>query len=99
MWLTSNNPACRRTEDRLPAGTLTLAGAFLAAHRAELLELVREANPRRPRSLAPAIPNDLERIVLKAMARQLLGRQQYRQLVMQSASVAREQVRQIDVER
>jgi len=34
-------PACRRIADRLPAGTLTLAGAFLAAHRADLLHLVQ----------------------------------------------------------
>jgi hypothetical protein len=34
-------PACRRIADRLPAGTLTLAGAFLAAHRADLLHLVK----------------------------------------------------------
>ena len=33
-------PACRRTQDRLAAGTLVLEGAFLAAHRAELLKLI-----------------------------------------------------------
>lgn len=34
-------PACRRIRDRLPAGVVTLAGAFLGAHRDELLRLVR----------------------------------------------------------
>lgn len=34
-------PACRRTRDKLPAGRLTLDGAFYATHRDEILRLVR----------------------------------------------------------
>ena len=34
-------PACRRTRDKLPAGTLTLEGDFVAAHHDELTHLVR----------------------------------------------------------
>ncbi len=34
-------PACRRIQDRLPAGALVLEGPFLAAHRAEILRLIR----------------------------------------------------------
>ena len=34
-------PACRRIRDKLPAGSLTLEGAFYAAHREEVLHLVR----------------------------------------------------------
>ncbi len=38
---TTRCPACRRIADRYPAGELTLSGAFVAAHRDELLKLVR----------------------------------------------------------
>lgn len=34
-------PACRRIAENRPAGTLTLDGSFLAAHRQELLNLIR----------------------------------------------------------
>lgn len=34
-------PACRRIHDRVPAGFLTLRGPFFAAHRSEILNLVR----------------------------------------------------------
>ena len=34
-------PACRRVHDKLPAGSVTLEGDFYAAHREELLRLVR----------------------------------------------------------
>jgi len=34
-------PACRRIRDKLPAGVLTMSGAFLTSHRDELLQLVR----------------------------------------------------------
>lgn len=34
-------PACKRIQDRIPAGFLTLEGSFLAAHRDEILRLVR----------------------------------------------------------
>lgn len=33
--------ACHRTNDRYPAGVLTLAGGFLAKHRDEILNLAR----------------------------------------------------------
>jgi hypothetical protein len=39
-------PACRRIHDKLPAGVLTLAGDFVAAHRAELVHLVRNEAER-----------------------------------------------------
>lgn len=34
-------PACRRIEDRYPAGEIIISGAFAAAHADELLQLVR----------------------------------------------------------
>ncbi len=34
-------PACRRIKDHYPAGELTVAGPFYAAHRAEVLSLAR----------------------------------------------------------
>ena len=34
-------PACRRIDDHYPAGVVTLAGAFLAQHKDELLNLAR----------------------------------------------------------
>lgn len=34
-------PACRRTEDDYPAGFLTLASPFLAEHKAEVVNLIR----------------------------------------------------------
>ena len=34
-------PACRRIRDKLPAGTLTLEGDFIDAHRDEVTRLVR----------------------------------------------------------
>lgn len=34
-------PACRRIEDRMPAGYLSLAGPYVRAHRDELLRIVR----------------------------------------------------------
>ena len=33
-------PACRRIEDRLPAGYVTLEGPFLSEHRREIMNLV-----------------------------------------------------------
>lgn len=33
--------ACKRTQDGYPAGELTLSGAFLAQHKAEILNLAR----------------------------------------------------------
>jgi hypothetical protein len=34
-------PACRRIDDRVPAGLITLSGAFVSAHESEALRLVR----------------------------------------------------------
>lgn len=34
-------PACQRVRDRFPAGYVTLAGDFLAEHRDEIIQLVR----------------------------------------------------------
>ena len=34
-------PACQRIRDKLPAGEITLEGEFVRAHRAELVQLVR----------------------------------------------------------
>ena len=39
-------PACRRVEDRFPAGFVTLSGPFLAAHRAEVLNVVKARETR-----------------------------------------------------
>ncbi len=48
---------------------LTLTPAFAADTRAKLVEQVLAASPPKPRSINPAIPRDLETIVLKAIAR------------------------------
>lgn len=34
-------PACRRINDKYPAGILTLTGAFVGSHKAEILQLAR----------------------------------------------------------
>ena len=39
-------PACRRTQDKLPAGFVTLAGTFSNAHRDELLALIHHVAAR-----------------------------------------------------
>jgi NMD protein affecting ribosome stability and mRNA decay len=39
-------PACRRMEEHVPAGFLTLSGAFLREHREEILNLVRNVESR-----------------------------------------------------
>lgn len=39
-------PACQRIRDRYPAGTVTLRGAFFAAHRDDVLHLVRNVEQR-----------------------------------------------------
>ena len=48
QWLTAppeahseRCPACRRIHDRFPAGRVRIEGPFAAAHRGELIELVR----------------------------------------------------------
>jgi serine/threonine protein kinase len=47
----------------------TLHAAYDAADQAELLAQVRAARPRRPRAVNRRVPAELERIILKAMAR------------------------------
>lgn len=42
----SRCPACRRIHDRLPAGYVTIGGAFLAKHRDDVLNLVRRCEER-----------------------------------------------------
>lgn len=39
-------PACQRTRDRVPAGQLTLKGAFFVEHRAEILSLIHNAEAK-----------------------------------------------------
>ncbi len=39
-------PACQRVRDRVPAGQLTLGGEFYAAHRDEILHLVRNTEAK-----------------------------------------------------
>lgn len=39
-------PACRRIQDRMPAGELTLEGPFLAAHEEEILQLLDHTETR-----------------------------------------------------
>ena len=48
---------------------LTLCPAYEGSDRRELLRRIIEEEPRRPRLLTPAVPIDLETIVLKAMAK------------------------------
>jgi len=50
-------PACLKIRDRLPGGVIHLAGSFLAAHKEEILNLIRNEGNR-----AMAI-NPLERII------------------------------------
>jgi len=39
-------PACLRTQDSLPAGSVTLTGGFLGSHRDEVLALIRHVAAR-----------------------------------------------------
>jgi len=39
-------PACRRIQERVPAGFLTLSGAFFGKHKEEILNLVRNVEAR-----------------------------------------------------
>ena len=50
-------PACHRTQDKCPAGYLTLSGLFLKEHREEILNLARNVEARQ-KALHP-----LERIM------------------------------------
>ncbi|MCK7580262.1 MAG: BCAM0308 family protein [Chromatiales bacterium] len=49
-------PACHRIHDRCPGGYLTLAGPFLAEHRDEILQRVRNVEELREEP-APAAPH------------------------------------------
>jgi eukaryotic-like serine/threonine-protein kinase len=53
---------------------ITLRPAFESSDRMELIVKIAEDEPRQPRQIDPAIPQDLETIVLKAMAKDPAGR-------------------------
>ena len=53
---------------------LTLEPAFEGSDRQALLHRIAQDEPRRPRALNPALPSDLETIVLKAMAKDPVSR-------------------------
>jgi tetratricopeptide (TPR) repeat protein len=55
---------------------LTLQPAYAGTDREEVLRQIAEGEPQRPRRLEPAIPVELETVVLKAMAREPEGRYQ-----------------------
>ncbi len=50
-------PACRKQRDKLPGGVLTLTGAFIANHKDEILNLVRNQSNKAQNT------NPLERII------------------------------------
>jgi WD40 repeat protein/serine/threonine protein kinase len=55
---------------------LTLNNAFSTLDRSHLAELILHHEPKSPRAVDPAIPRDLETIVLKAIAKQPTDRYQ-----------------------
>ncbi|MFO0807851.1 MAG: protein kinase [Gemmataceae bacterium] len=55
---------------------LTLRPAFVAENRAKLVQEVTAATPKPPRTVNPAIPRDLETVVLKAIQRDPAARYQ-----------------------
>jgi serine/threonine protein kinase len=55
---------------------LTLRPAFADASRSGLIRKINQFEPARPRKLDPAIPRDLETVVLKAIAREPTHRYQ-----------------------
>jgi len=61
-------PACHRVRDKLPAGTVTLEGGFVADHRAEILGIVRNQEKRakdeHPLQRIIAIEEGADRIVI-----------------------------------
>ena len=61
-------PACQRIRDRVPAGELTLGGAFFAAHRPEILNLIHhaesEARAEHPLERIMAIEEGEDRTVI-----------------------------------
>lgn len=60
--------ACHRIKDRFPAGTLTLAGAFVANHRPDILAIVRHQeeleNKEHPLNRVMSIEEGADRIVV-----------------------------------
>lgn len=61
-------PACQRIRDRVPAGELTLSGAFFTAHRPEILNLIHhtesEARAEHPLERIMAIEEGEDRTVI-----------------------------------
>jgi len=61
-------PACQRIRDRVPAGELTLGGAFFTAHRPEILNLIHhtesEARAEHPLERIMAIEEGEDRTVI-----------------------------------
>ncbi len=53
---------------------LTLRPAVEGHDRQELLRKISQEEPRRPRTINPAVPRDLETIIIKAMAKEPAGR-------------------------
>ena len=53
---------------------LTLRPAYEGSDRQELLRKIAQEEPRRPSLLNPAVPRDLETIIIKAMAKDPAGR-------------------------
>ncbi len=52
----------------------TLRPVFEGSDRRELLRRIAQEEPRRPRAVQPAVPRDLETIILKAMAKEPAAR-------------------------
>ncbi len=67
-------PADHRTDVYALGATLyelaTLEPAFPETDRSELLRKILHESPRPPRQVCPSVPRDLERVILKAMARE-----------------------------
>jgi hypothetical protein len=61
-------PACHRTNDKYPAGEITLSGSFLTAHRDEIINLVRNTQQlesrEHPLQRIMAIENKNDRVVI-----------------------------------
>ncbi|MCP4377306.1 MAG: protein kinase [bacterium] len=53
-----------------------LRPAFDATDRLELIQMIKESEPAKPRSIDPCIPIDLETIILKAMDKEAASRYQ-----------------------
>lgn len=66
---TTTCPACKRIEDRLPAGELTLTGSYVAEHRDELLRLMQnqaeQEQLRHPMNRIMSVDADGNRVVVR----------------------------------